>query len=241
MIDETNPAGRLYKVLVAIKATHDHTKAINAWAQVIGCEAKEVEVTRAVVDLYLLSEEVQTLISMIPEINAELYLASFIQLSKAFFPLNLHNNIQHTKAKLTEESLTRLQFCADALGKSYAEDSIDEESLNQIIELTNMLYEQIRLSTMPDKLKLALLEELEKIKRSIVVYSIKGAKGLKESLQSLLGMVVTNQEELKKIEDKGILQNVGELIEKIDSISSVALKVKSISQKIGLLLPFSGV
>lgn len=241
MIDETNPAGRLYKILATVKTKPDSSKVLQVWAEVIGCETNEVEVTRAVVDLYTLSQEVQSLIKMNDSINELLYLKSFTQLDRAFFPLNLQSNIQNVKNQLTEEALTRLQFCAEELTKTYSEDTIDESALDEIINLANTLYEQIRASELSDNLKLALLEELEKIKRSIVIYSIKGAKGLKESLQSLLGMSIANHDQLKEVEDKVLLQQVGSLIEKIEAISSAALKVKSISQNVGLFLGYSGV
>lgn len=241
MIDDTNPAGRLHKILAKIKTKPDTTKVIDAWSEVIGCEATEVEVTRAVVALYMLSQEVQSLIKMNSSINEELYLKSFTRLERAFFPLNLNTNISNVKNQLTEEALTRLQFCAEELSKSYAEDFIDNSELEKILDLVNELYEQTRQSSMPDKLKLALLEELERVKHAIALYSIKGAKGIKESLQSLLGMAITNHDELTTVDEKEVLTKVGSLIDKIDSISSMALKVKAVSHKVGTLLGFSGI
>jgi hypothetical protein len=72
------------------------------------------------------------------------------------------------------------------------------------------------------------LEEVERIRNAINLYKIKGAKGLKEALQGTLGAVVANQEELKvaSATDSDVIKRLGELIEKMDSFASKALKIK---------------
>ena len=60
------------------------------------------------------------------------------------------------------------------------------------------------------------------------MYKIKGAKGLKEALQATIGAVAANQQELKSVAttEEGVIQRLGELIDKIDSFASRALKIK---------------
>lgn len=237
MIDQTNPAGRLYKILSQIKSISDNTRSLDAWAQVIGCEHNDMEVTLAVVETYELAQEVQSLIMMHESINEDLYLKSFNQLNKVFFPLNLSLSIQGVKVFLSEEVLTRLQFCAEALSHTYAEQEISSGVLGKLKQMVENLAENINQAVMPEQIKLELLKETDKAKRAIDFYPILGAKGLKEASHSLLGTVITTNEKLNRIEDKQLLARIGQLIKQMDDISSRALRTKPIGEKISAFLP----
>lgn len=237
IIDQTNPAGRLYKILSMIKTMPDNMRALDAWAKVIGCDKSDMEVTLAVVEAYELSQEVQSLIIMHESINEELYLKSFTQLEKVFFPLNLSLSIQSIKTQLNEELLTRLQFCAEALSHTYSEQEISNGVLKKLTEMATNLGVSISQAVMPEQIKLELLKETDKVKRSIAFYPIRGAKGLKESSHSLLGTVITTNEKLNRIEDKQLLARIGQLIKQMDDISSRALRTKPIGEKISAFLP----
>ena len=200
----------------------------DAWAKVTDTESEDVEVTKAVVALYSLSQEIQSLIKINEKLNHELYLASFKRLEQAFFPLNLGTNWQSPKQHLTEEALTRLQFCANELCRYYSEETLSEEELADIVAKTNELFEALISSSLPDALRLALLEEIERIRSAIHMYKIRGAKGLKEALQSTMGAVIANQEEIKSqsISNSDVIERLGVLIDKLDKFTTRALKLK---------------
>ncbi len=233
MIDESNPAGRLHKILCEAKKHQDKEKSLDVWAKVLNVDANDVFVTKAVVELYSLSNEIQSLIKMNEDLNHELYLKSFSTIERAFFPLNLSTSWTHVKQFLNDEALTRLQFCAEQLSQYYAEDTLSEEDLKQIIEKIESLFEVVYSSTIPDVLRLSILEEVERLRYSIIMYRIKGAKGLKEALQGTIGSVVANQEELKAASATApdVLKRLGELIDKLDSFTARALKVKTMLTK----------
>ncbi|VUD69051.1 hypothetical protein TDB9533_04415 [Thalassocella blandensis] len=233
MIDESNPAGRLHKILVQAKKRPDQDKVRKVWSTVLGIEEDDVLVTKAVVELYSLSNEIQSLIKMNNQLNHDLYLKSFNKINQSFFPLNLGTDWKAVKGHLTEESLTRLQFCAEELSTFYAEDTLSDEDLKEIIEKTEALFESVYASSLPDALRLSLLEEVERLRGSINIYRIKGAKGLKEALQGTIGAVVANQQDLKDTskENPDVLKRLGELIDKLDSFTSRALKLKKMITK----------
>ena len=233
MIDESNPAGRLHKILSQAKSCPDKDKVLDVWAMVLGIEQDDVIVTRAVVELYSLSNEIQSLIKMNEQLNHELYLKSFNSINRAFFPLNLAAYWNSVKQYLNDEALTRLQFCAEQLSGFYAEDTLSEEDLAEIIEKTESLFEAVYSSSLPDALRLSLLEEVERLRSAISMYKIKGAKGLKEALQGTIGAVVANQDELKSTTETNpdVLKRLGELIDKLDSFTARALKLKKMLTK----------
>ncbi|WP_280551642.1 hypothetical protein [Halomonas sp. 25-S5] len=233
MIDESNPAGRLHKILSHAKNQKDQDKVRAVWATVLDIEQDEVTVTKAVVELYSLSNEIQSLIKMNNQLNHELYLKSFNQINRAFFPLNLGASWNSVKTHLTDEALTRLQFCAEQLSTFYTEDTLSEEDLAEIVKKTEALFEAVFNSSLPDVLRLSLLEEVERLRNSISMYRIKGAKGLKEALQGTVGAVLANQDELKDAaaQNPEVLRRLGELIDKLDSFTARALKLKRMVTK----------
>lgn len=85
VIDESNPAGRLHKILTQAKNRPDQEIVSDVWANVLDVEKDDVVLTKAVVELYSLSNEIQSLIKMNEHLNHELYLASFNSINRAFF------------------------------------------------------------------------------------------------------------------------------------------------------------
>lgn len=239
MIDESNPAGRLHRVLSQARKRQDQESVLKVWATVLGVEESDVVVTKAVVELYSLSNEIQSLIKLNEQLNHELYLKSFSTLNQVFFPLNLASNWKSVKVHLTEETLTRLQFCAEELSKFYTEDTLSSDDLKAIIEKTEALFDAVYASTLPSSLRLSILEEVERLRNAISMYRIKGAKGLKEALQGTIGAVVVNQQELRQagVDNPDVLNRLGELIDKLDSFTARALKLKKmLSRPIRYLL-----
>lgn len=230
MIDESNPAGRLHKILSNAKRQPDNQKVKVVWSKALGIEEDDIEVTKSVIELYSLSQEIQSLIKMNDNLNHELYLSSFNRIDMAFFPLNLATTWQGAKSHLTDEALTRLQFCAQELSGFYSEETLSDEDLADIIKKTDELYNSLYSSTLPSVLRLTLLEEVQRIRNAISLYQIRGAKGLKEALQGAIGAVVANQEDLKKAKNDNdeVIKKLGGLLEKVDSFASKALKIHKI-------------
>ncbi|SDU62652.1 hypothetical protein [Desulfobacula phenolica] len=233
MIDESNPAGRLHKILSMAKRQADGKKVREVWAEAVGLENDDMIVTKGVVALYTLSQEIQSLIKMNESLNHDLYLSSFNRIDKTFFPLILNAEWKTAKGHLTDEAMTRLQFCAEELTKFYSEESLEEEDLQDIIEITDNLFDALNQSSFSDILRLTLLEEVQKVRNAIVIYKIKGAKGLKEALQGTIGAVVVSQEDLKmeSEQNKEVIQKIGQLIDKLDAFTSRALKLKRMLTK----------
>lgn len=230
MIDESNPAGRLHRILSEVAAKNGERICVrDAWAPVFGCTAQdEAAILRGLVEVYGLCEEVKNLITLNPDLNHDLYLASFPKIEKAILPVNLGQQWKALKGHLDGEVLARLQFCAEALQGFYSEESISEEDLFQIQEMVGALYDAITDSSISAELKLALLEELDRIKKAILLIKIKGAKGVKEALQSLVGSVVANHQSLKLLQndEPDILKRLGGLLDKLDAFTARALKLK---------------
>ncbi|HCH1966146.1 TPA: hypothetical protein NKR26_002434 [Vibrio parahaemolyticus] len=240
MVDKNNPAGRLYSLLRDASAQPGKQPARVVWAKVLNADAKsDSDITRKIIALFQLSEEVQNIIRVIEDVNTDLYLSSFPQVEKAFFPLNLGASWSTYQQHLDKGVMTSLQFCAELLSTKYVEEKISDEDLEQITGMINELFQVIADSSLDSALRMTLLEEVERLRTALVMYQIKGAKGLKQSLQATIGMVVANQEELSVAAQShsDVIDRLGQLIDKIDMFTAKALKVhKALTKPVRFLL-----
>lgn len=244
MIDVSNPAGRLYERLKAAQGVPGKTLVREAWATALDCEAtSDAEITRRVVELHALTETVETLIRLLPGLNHDLYLASFARLRRALFPLQLGSPWESSRIQLNDDVMTRLQFCANELGARYSEESVSDTDLQQIAETIESLSAVLAQSDIAVDLKMVLMEQVERLRFAVSIYRIKGARGIKDALQALLGAVVANQQPLMELEDKhsDILKRVGTLIDKLDTFTARTLKVyRILSAPVRAALAFLG-
>jgi chorismate mutase len=240
VIDINNPAGRYYEILRLAKTKGDELQIRQMWAQVLlEDETDDSAITKKVIEVYQLGEEVKSLISMSDGVNKELYLSSFPQIERAIFPLNLNTTWKVQKQQLNDGVMTRLQFCSELLSSIYTEEQLQEEDLAQVTELIEELFDSVLKSSLDGGIRLTLLEEIERLRAAISMYKIKGAKGLKQSLQSTIGMVVANQAELSDVanSDPDVIERLGKLIDKVDLFTAKALKVhKALTKPVQFLI-----
>jgi hypothetical protein len=241
MIIESNPASRLLTLLTALLQGDPSERVLDAWARVLEVtERHDVEVPRCLVLLNDLLDEAEQLIRLNPDLNHKIYLSCFPQVRTVFSPMHIQSSRQSLiSPHLTPDVMARLEFCAEALKKSWSEVEITLDDLQVISNDLNDLIEAIAASSFDVRLRKALLEALEGVRLSISQYRIYGAKGLKKNLQGVLGLVFTEREELKKDAKSNaeIIDRLGKFIDKIDSVSANALKVhKALTKPIRFLI-----
>lgn len=240
MIGINNPAGRYYEILRKAKSKGDDLKVRQMWAQVLDeDESDDSAITRKVIEVYQLGEQVKSLVSMGEGVNKELYLSSFPQIERAIFPLNLNTTWKAQKQQLNDGVMTRLQFCSELLSSIYNEEQLEDEDLAQVAKLIDELFNSVLNSSLEGGIRITLLEEIERLRAALSMYQINGAKGLKQSLQSTIGMVVANQTELSNVADSepDVIERLGKLIDKVDSFTAKALKVhKALAKPVQFLI-----
>ncbi len=238
-----NPAGRLHEILTQLKGSSANSKLKNIWADVLGIDKNdEMKVVRQVIEVYRLTLEVEKLIKLKPEINHELYLASFDIMENITSPTNFHKLWHEVSGQFETDVLTRLEFCSYELSRFYEEERVSEEEILEISEMVESLFEELNNSSIDDVSKLLLLEEIERIRHALANYRIKGAKGVKEALQATLGSVMVNKEQLKPLAKNSpeTLDRLVKLLDKLDAFSSKAIKLhKVLSKPISYMLSFS--
>lgn len=234
MTHPSNPAGRLHSILRTAANGDPKTRVLDVWANVFGIsESDDLIVTRHLLALNETVDEVERLIRANPSLNHAKYLAGFSEVRVALRPIYLQSNRGIISNNVTSEVLTRLEFCDEELYRYYSEEVLSQEDLADISEATNVLFELVASTVHDATLRIVLLEGLEKIRIALSLYRIHGAKGLKTSLQNLLGLVFTEQAAIKieKVKSADVIAKLGALLEKLDSFSAKALRVHKVLTK----------
>lgn len=241
MTIESNPASRLHALLSSLLNGDRKERVIDAWARILSVSERiEVEVPRRLILLNDLLDDAEQTIMLNPALNHKIYLSCFPQVRIVFSPLHLQSSREGLiLPHLTPEVMARLEFCSEALQHDWSEVEITADDLQVISQDLNELVETVASSDVDIQLRKALLEALESVRISISLYRIYGAKGLKKNLQGLFGLVFTERTALKKGAEKNadVIDRLGKLMDKIDSVSSKALKVhKALTKPIQYLI-----
>lgn len=240
MTSETNPASRLHALLIRLRDGDPNQRMLDAWASIFDLPTpNDVEVSRRLVILNEMLDEAERKIKQNITLNHKVYLACFPQIRAVFAPISIQQSRdQLVRPHITPEVMARLEFCSETLQQSFSEQEIPEEILKEVQSSVDELFDLISESNLDPGLRMTLLEALERARISISLYKIYGAKGLKANLQNLFGITFTEREALK-IESKKndqIIEKLGKLMERIDSISSNALKIhKALTKPIRFL------
>lgn len=244
MSTESNPASRLHALLKDVISGQPKTRMLDVWAEVLGIkDRQDIEVARSLVLLNEMLDDTESTIKLNPKLNHGIYLSCFPQVRTVFSPLHLQSTRESLALPhLTPEVMARLEFCSEALRDEGSEVDLAADELQGLSTELNTLIENVAASSVATALRKALLEELESARIAISLYRVYGAKGLRKNLQSLFGFVYTERAALKKeaVKNGDVLERLGKWIEKIDSVSSKALKVhKALAKPIRFLLEWA--
>jgi len=241
MPTESNPASRLHALLKDVVAGDPKTRMLEVWVEVLAVtERPDVEVARRLVFLNEMLDDAENTIKLNPRLNHGIYLSCFPQIRTVFSPLHLQANRENIAVPhLTAEVMARLEFCSEALRDDWSEVDLEPDELVELAAELNTLIEKVAASEIATALRKALLEALESARIAISLYRVYGAKGLRRNLQSLFGFVYTERAALKSesVKNTDVLDRLGKWIEKIDSVSSKALKVhKALTKPVRFLI-----
>lgn len=213
--ETTNPVKRLLRILKKAQNSGANEKYFKVLDQSLSSDFiekaghnnlnKEVNKIKdfhlKLINFIMLIEEIENMIRESPEINDEVYLKDFHYLWKLIEVLNYDIPWNNISANLTPTLFTSLNFCDDAISKSYNEKEINENDLLYFLDEINSLIIDITGSDIDIELKTFILELLKQIYNSILNYNINGIKGLYKTVLDTFIRVKTYQEMHKGIEN----------------------------------------
>lgn len=163
--------------------------------------------------------------------KTDLFIDCFNAIDYVFHPRLLASTWDVVRKKFDGEFLARMEILASLLDKVVVEEELEEEELAEMLIMIVELEAALNMSKLPNELKLVLMKEFLRIRHAIELYKINGAAGIKEALQSTLGAVYANGNELDESNDPDVLERLSKLLDKADTITARVLKLKKILTK----------
>jgi hypothetical protein len=240
MIKADNPAGRLYLILEEAKNASANTPTVQVWAKVFGFAPEDK--IKLFSYIYLINElyrETIEQINSISDINKELYLQHLPNIARVVGPTNLDTTWNSYVGSLSDVAMHSLAICSDTLSRLQMEQPIEQSSLDALRQEIEELAHTVENSDLDNIIKLVILDQLEAIRKAIWEYKLRGAKGLKEALDSSIMAMVRNHELFKKEGTKDEVKRFAKFITKFDSMVSSATKAAELCGKTAKLLGYA--
>jgi len=191
MPKSNNPVGRLYEILLACQkaAKNQNDRLDTIISQVFKIDAND---SSRLFEIYLellnLTKESEKEVRKLPETSHELHLRAITVIERAFITHSLHSTWASFSQSLNPATMTGLEHTGDNL--SYlGEQTVPTEDLEKLQTEVSELLDLVTKTEMNERLKTFLVEHLEKIQQAIRYYRIRGARGLKDALEKIMGAV----------------------------------------------------
>lgn len=238
---ETNTAAdRLLRIMRDVAASRNDT-LVKVWSRVLGLQSSEkLEVFRGILSLAALVDEIETTVRKHGGSATPLYLRSLDKV-RLMLMVNIENHANALNEILKPDVISDLEHCAALYANVDHEIPVAKEQIEEIKDRVEQLFRDISDSTLPEELRLRLLDLLEVIRQQLSQFEIRGATSLHECLRQSLARMMEIYPAVQQHRDNTLLKRVASVITDIGAICENAQKALPILKVAAKLLPlFSG-
>ncbi|MDQ3284004.1 MAG: hypothetical protein M3Q69_21580 [Acidobacteriota bacterium] len=234
----TNPGQRLLDILLIARGRASDDTTGWVWVEALGGKrGDERELLIRLAELRHLVDHTENSIRAIEGLNQNLYLRWLSSVSQAISPLRLNNNWTETRRSLEDTTIQALEFAANELARRHQERVIPGDQLEALLTDLNKVVDSVIRSALEAPLKELLVRELERLRRAILNYRIRGADALREALEHAVGVVVLNKDALARNADEGELKGFWRVMYGVLQSLNFAMDVQQLSETVMKLLP----
>lgn len=199
-----NPAGRLHALLDDLRAKQQQQAASAGWADVLGVP-QGAPLAYALAAVMQLPDDAEAQIQRV----AGRYAADFLgwrpsvdrTLAATFTSAGAALN--QVTQQYDGEALARLEACSLELHRHAQEKSVDADRLAEVRQkVEGLLSEIIEVDDLSPMLRGLLAHHLHSMMTAIDMYKIRGARGIEDALNQIVGGLVISQNEREELERK---------------------------------------
>ena len=204
-----NPAARLHNILKLCKSLANEMGGkpmVQAWRKVFSLDddVEDIVVMSKVGRVYGLPSQISDEIKQFEDLDHTLYLGWKNDLAQAFQAISFTNAFSGFTNKLSDSLLINIQFCAHELSKRCPEKIVDDAQLAELKEAVYTLYQEVQKANLATELSRYLLDHLYLMIEAIDNYLITGARALQNSIDNIVGTVITNQKVATAVKDSPV-------------------------------------
>lgn len=198
-----NPAGRLNDLITKMRGVRTEKNLNNqrknvtvaeAWSEILAIEIDDRSVLLSRLSRVVrLPQQVQDAVRAQESLDPNLYLEWVGPVQQALSVMNLDSPWKGVIAHLDPAKLRSLVFCSDQLSKINPESVSDPKHLEELNSLVNQSIDSlIQNTSLPDYLRVFMLEKLYLLEAAIIDYQFLGASPLVEVFESTVGACALN-------------------------------------------------
>jgi hypothetical protein len=253
MTQPNNPVGRLNELLVSLLNFNSETRMNDAGFYFIQNEinSEYFSAFKQLSEIIGLIEESKKAVKNIEHLDQGRYLKPLLSIEGIFSHINLHDSWNNFKKSFNEVTMTQLEYCSDAVARESQENFIESEKINDLLKDIDLLQEKLMQSSISDQLILIIFEQINNIRVSLINYKIFGVDGLRRSLESGMGAIILNRDniinkmsETDEKPEKNIIKSFFDALSKLNTLVSLGKNtpelIESASTAIKFLLHQSG-
>ncbi len=204
-----NSAGRLHELLDQAKSKPEGS-GLNVWGRVFGVATQqnltpemEVQTLEHVIQLRMLIDQTERQISNIGDDDPSAYLKPFSRIKDLTRPSLLITSNYGTFLNLVSDGdMGLLELASQRLSSLQQERVVPLEEMQELLADVNALFDEVEASSLPDVLKSFILRQLERIRRAIQEFRIRGPERLDEVLRDIMGDLVLNADRMRETQDE---------------------------------------
>lgn len=237
MIEQDNPAKRLYNILALARNEGDELPTREVWAKVLKASAlPEPHFLQQLVYLQELVYEVKKAFQQIKQTKlVNQYMTHYADIELATSISNVDAPWSNYKHFLNDQAMFNLKHIGEKLSMSDYKLCyiISDDILYDLEREVLNLAEKVRQGVLDSSLKVIIIDQLEAIHRSINEYRLRGIEGMKKVLAYTYGEFIINHKLFEKEKNKDEVIGFGKIIFKYANIINSVYRIGEIGYEAG--------
>lgn len=186
-----NPAGRLHDVLRSALGNQLSDSMQVVWAKVLKVPDSDVgEILNGITVVLQQISLAKVQIRAIDGADHDLYLRPIEKIEKTFAHMNLGEQLKQFSARLDPVTLDSLAYTSEFLRLAYPQNELKPKDLGGLMKGVEALGAEVRKAKIDESLKNVMTEHVERLRRAILEYDLRGPEGIIETLDANLGFVI---------------------------------------------------
>ncbi len=238
-----SPVKRLYEILENALSNPGPIPIRDVWSKSLGIEKTDIlAVYLALADLVKLFDDAKKNILQLDDVNRDYYLEPFLKIEDVIKHSNLDEKWDRISGKLDAVTMLSLKLASNTDSNAIGMKAISDDKLKKLqSDAEDLLEKVVAADFLSEELRRVLLEQLENIRRSILLYRVSGFEGMRRAVESTLGGLILNREQIEDVindgkDKKGIIRNLITLLSDISQIASLGFQAAQLSSVLPLLL-----
>jgi hypothetical protein len=188
MLQDDNPARRLFTILSEARGKHDNSKTRDVWAEVLGAPKEDgAELLRKIAALMTLYADTRRAIENAKGVDASLLLERFPNVEGAFYAFQLDSNWGNFKGRLDDTTMYSLRVCAHEMARFAPDPEVDRDAMKSLREEISSLRGTVRGSNLSQEMKDFVLRHLDEVIAALDDYRLTGLGGLMAAVERAAG------------------------------------------------------